>query len=53
MSVKHGIKTLAVVGASGQMGNGIAYVAATKAKIPKILICDQSDAQLDKGLAFF
>ncbi|PWN33768.1 putative 3-hydroxybutyryl-CoA dehydrogenase [Meira miltonrushii] len=53
MSIKHGIKTLAVVGASGQMGNGIAYVAATKAQIPRILICDQSDAQLDKGLAFF
>jgi 3-hydroxybutyryl-CoA dehydrogenase len=53
MSVKHGIKTLAVVGASGQMGNGIAYVAATKAQIPRILICDQSDAQLDKGLKFF
>lgn len=53
MSVKHGVKTLAVIGASGQMGNGIAYVAALKAKIPRILICDQSEAQLDKGLQFF
>lgn len=53
MSVKHGIKTLAVIGASGQMGNGIAYVAATKAQVPRILLCDQSDVQLDKGLAFF
>lgn len=53
MSIKHGIKTLAVVGASGQMGNGIAYVAATKAKISNILLCDQSEVQLDKGLAFF
>ena len=53
MSVKHGIKTLAVVGASGQMGNGIAYVAATKAQIPRILICDQSEVQLDKGVKFF
>lgn len=53
MSVKHGVKTLAIVGASGQMGNGIAYVAATKANIPRILICDQSEAQLDKGLKFF
>jgi 3-hydroxybutyryl-CoA dehydrogenase len=53
MSAKHGIKTLAVIGASGQMGNGIAYVAATKAKVSRILLCDQSDVQLDKGLAFF
>lgn len=53
MSVKHGIKTLGIVGASGQMGNGIAYVAATRAKVPRILLLDQSQAQLDKGLKFF
>jgi 3-hydroxybutyryl-CoA dehydrogenase len=52
-AIKHGVKTLAVVGASGQMGNGIAYVAATQAHIPRILICDQSEAQLDKGIVFF
>jgi 3-hydroxybutyryl-CoA dehydrogenase len=52
-SIKHGVKTLAVIGASGQMGNGIAYVAATKANIPRILLCDQSEAQLDKGIKFF
>lgn len=52
-AVKHGIKTLGVVGAAGQMGNGIAYVAATKALVPRILLCDQSDVALDKGLAFF
>lgn len=53
MSVKHGVKTLAVIGASGQMGNGIAYVAATKANILRILLCDQSEVQLDKGIKFF
>ncbi|UZJ57290.1 hypothetical protein CBS101457_006610 [Exobasidium rhododendri] len=52
-ATKHGVKTLAIIGASGQMGNGIAYVAATQANIPRILICDQSEAQLDKGILFF
>lgn len=53
MSIKHGVKTLGVIGAAGQMGNGIAYVAATKAQIPRILLCDQSDVTLDKGINFF
>ncbi|OAA68768.1 3-hydroxybutyryl-dehydrogenase [Niveomyces insectorum RCEF 264] len=44
------IKHLGVVGA-GQMGLGIALVAAQKAAVPVTLV-DQSQAALDKGLAF-
>ncbi|ETS59636.1 hypothetical protein PaG_06562 [Moesziomyces aphidis] len=52
MSVAHGVKTLGVVGA-GQMGLGIAYVAALKAQIPSVMLCDASAGQLSKGVAFF
>ena len=44
------IKKLGVVGA-GQMGLGIALVAARNASIPVTLV-DSSQASLDKGLAF-
>ena len=51
-AASHGIKTLGVIGA-GQMGLGIAYVAALRAEIPSVLLCDASSAQLSKGLSFF
>lgn len=44
------IKKLGVVGA-GQMGLGIALVAARNAKVPVTLV-DNSQASLDKGMAF-
>ncbi|KAK4456494.1 3-hydroxybutyryl-CoA dehydrogenase [Cladorrhinum samala] len=44
------VKRLGVVGA-GQMGLGIALVAATKAGVPVTLV-DSSQKSLDKGLAF-
>ncbi|KUI52640.1 putative 3-hydroxybutyryl-CoA dehydrogenase [Cytospora mali] len=44
------VKRLGVVGA-GQMGLGIALVAAQKAQVPVTLV-DNSQASLDKGLAF-
>ncbi|KAG7007362.1 3-hydroxybutyryl-coA dehydrogenase [Physcia stellaris] len=44
------VKRLGVVGA-GQMGLGIALVAAQKARIPVTLV-DSSQASLDKGLKF-
>ncbi|KAF4594989.1 3-hydroxybutyryl-CoA dehydrogenase [Ophiocordyceps camponoti-floridani] len=44
------VNSLGVIGA-GQMGLGIALVAAQKAQIPVTLI-DSSDKALDKGLAF-
>ncbi|RJE27400.1 3-Hydroxybutyryl-CoA dehydrogenase [Aspergillus sclerotialis] len=44
------VKSLGVVGA-GQMGLGIALVAAQKAQVPVTLI-DNSQASLDKGLKF-
>ncbi|KAI1108979.1 3-hydroxybutyryl-CoA dehydrogenase [Nemania sp. NC0429] len=44
------VKRLGVIGA-GQMGLGIALVAAQKAGVPVILV-DNSQASLDKGLAF-
>ncbi|RYP30753.1 hypothetical protein DL767_006096 [Monosporascus sp. MG133] len=44
------VKSLGVIGA-GQMGLGIALVAAQKAKVPVTLV-DSSQASLDKGLAF-
>ncbi|KAG8903547.1 hypothetical protein FRB99_003146 [Tulasnella sp. 403] len=49
MSVAHGIKRLGILGA-GQMGLGIAYVAAVKAKVP-VLLYDRSKDQVSKGLA--
>ncbi|KAI0785837.1 3-hydroxyacyl-CoA dehydrogenase [Abortiporus biennis] len=50
MSVAHGIRTLGVLG-SGQMGLGIAYVAALRARVP-VLLHDRSEVQIKKGLAF-
>ncbi|KAB8338934.1 hypothetical protein FH972_021874 [Carpinus fangiana] len=44
------IKKLGVIGA-GQMGLGIALVAASKAKVPVLLI-DNQQASIDKGLKF-
>ncbi|KAF2396249.1 3-hydroxybutyryl-CoA dehydrogenase [Trichodelitschia bisporula] len=44
------VKSLGVIGA-GQMGLGIALVAAQRAKVPVRLI-DNSQASLDKGLKF-
>ncbi|KAJ5810465.1 uncharacterized protein N7503_002683 [Penicillium pulvis] len=44
------VKSLGVIGA-GQMGLGIALVAAQKAQIPVTLV-DSSQASLDKGLKF-
>lgn len=46
------IKTLGIVGA-GQLGLGIAYVAAKVAKIPIVLLADRSPVELDKAMAFF
>ncbi|KAF8523248.1 hypothetical protein JB92DRAFT_3087524 [Gautieria morchelliformis] len=51
MAVAHGIKTLGVLG-SGQMGLGIAYVAALRAKVP-VLLSDKSQTQIKSGLALF
>ncbi|KAL1744828.1 3-hydroxyacyl-CoA dehydrogenase [Schizophyllum fasciatum] len=45
----HGIRTLGVLGA-GQMGTGIAFVAALRAKVP-VLLHDRSQDQMNKGLA--
>ncbi|KZV66730.1 hypothetical protein PENSPDRAFT_81087 [Peniophora sp. CONT] len=49
MAISHGIKTLGVIGA-GQMGLGIAFVSALRAKVP-VLLHDRSQAQIDNGLA--
>ena len=49
MSVAHGIRTLGVLGA-GQMGTGIALVAALRAKVP-VLLHDRSPEQISRGLA--
>ena len=35
------------------MGLGIAYVAALRAQIPAVLLCDASPAALQKGVSFF
>ncbi|KAF8504639.1 3-hydroxyacyl-CoA dehydrogenase [Russula emetica] len=48
MSIAHGIKTLGIIGA-GQMGLGIAYVAALRAKVP-VRLYDRSSEQISKGL---
>jgi len=50
MSVAHGIRRLGVLGA-GQMGLGIAYVAALRAKV-NVQLYDVSPEQLDKGMKF-
>jgi 3-hydroxybutyryl-CoA dehydrogenase len=44
------VKTIGVVGA-GQMGLGIALVAAQRAGVP-VTIIDSSQASIDKGLSF-
>jgi 3-hydroxybutyryl-CoA dehydrogenase len=49
-SAAFNVKRLGVVG-GGQMGLGIALVAAQKAGVPVVLV-DNSQASLDKGLAF-
>ncbi|RDB25009.1 3-hydroxybutyryl-CoA dehydrogenase [Hypsizygus marmoreus] len=49
MSIAHGIRTLGVLGA-GQMGTGIALVAALRAKVP-VLLHDRSSEQITKGLS--
>ncbi|KAF8526008.1 3-hydroxyacyl-CoA dehydrogenase [Hysterangium stoloniferum] len=51
MAVAHGIKTLGIIG-SGQMGLGIAYVSALRAKVPTLLT-DKSQTQLNSGFSFF
>nr|GAT51518.1 predicted protein [Mycena chlorophos] len=48
--IPHGIRTLGVLGA-GQMGLGIAFVSALRARVP-VLLYDKSEAQVTKGLAF-
>jgi len=50
MSIAHGIKQLGVLGA-GQMGTGIAFVSAVRAKVP-VLIHDTSPTQLSNSLSF-
>jgi 3-hydroxybutyryl-CoA dehydrogenase len=68
MAVAHGIKTLGVLGSGGhclcffqnilivccigQMGLGIAYVSALRAKVP-VLLADKSPTQIKSGLALF
>ncbi|KAJ3551619.1 hypothetical protein NM688_g4601 [Phlebia brevispora] len=47
--IAHGVRTLGVLGA-GQMGLGIAYVAALRARVP-VLLHDRSPVQIQKGLA--
>ncbi|GKT58809.1 3-hydroxybutyryl-CoA dehydrogenase [Colletotrichum tofieldiae] len=49
-SATGGVKRLGVIGA-GQMGLGIALVAAQRAQVPVTLV-DANKAALDKGLAF-
>jgi len=51
MAIAHGVKTLGIIG-SGQMGLGIAYVSALRAKVPTLLT-DKSQTQLKSGLSFF
>ncbi|KAJ7496671.1 hypothetical protein FB451DRAFT_1335140 [Mycena latifolia] len=49
MSLPHGIRTLGVLGA-GQMGLGIAFVSALRARVP-VILHDRSPEQVQKGLA--
>ncbi|KIJ51358.1 hypothetical protein M422DRAFT_26777 [Sphaerobolus stellatus SS14] len=51
MSVAHGIRKIGIIG-SGQMGLGIAYVSALRAKVP-VLLADKSQSQIKSGLALF
>ncbi|KAG9008890.1 hypothetical protein FRB95_002173 [Tulasnella sp. JGI-2019a] len=48
MSIAHGMKTIGVLGA-GQMGLGIAYVAAVRAGV-SVLLYDRSKDQMAKGM---
>lgn len=50
MSIVHGIKQLGVLGA-GQMGTGIAFVSAVRAKVP-VLLHDSSPTQLTRAQTF-
>lgn len=50
MSIAHGIKQLGVLGA-GQMGTGIAFVSAVRAKVP-VLLHDASLDQLARSQSF-
>ncbi|KII95547.1 hypothetical protein PLICRDRAFT_34435 [Plicaturopsis crispa FD-325 SS-3] len=49
MSIAHGIRTLGVLGA-GQMGTGIAFVSALRARVP-VIVYDRSPSQVSSGLA--
>ncbi|KZV89422.1 hypothetical protein EXIGLDRAFT_650226 [Exidia glandulosa HHB12029] len=49
MALAHGLKSIGVLGA-GQMGLGIAFVSAVRAKVP-VLLYDKSKDQVAKGLA--
>ncbi|KAF9103232.1 hypothetical protein BGX29_003650 [Mortierella sp. GBA35] len=49
-SALHGVKHVGVLGA-GQMGLGIALVAANVSKLP-VLLLDSNETQLNKGLKF-
>ncbi|KAH0829070.1 3-hydroxyacyl-CoA dehydrogenase [Lanmaoa asiatica] len=50
MSIAHGIRQLGILGA-GQMGTGIAFVSALRAKVP-VLLHDTSPTQLTHSLSF-
>lgn len=50
MSIAHGIRQLGVLGA-GQMGTGIAFVSALRAKVP-VLVYDTSPTQLAHSQSF-
>ncbi|KAG9312218.1 3-hydroxyacyl-CoA dehydrogenase [Chiua virens] len=50
MSIAHGIRQLGVLGA-GQMGTGIAFVSAVRAKVP-VLLHDTSPTQLSSAASF-
>ncbi|KNE68947.1 hypothetical protein AMAG_13820 [Allomyces macrogynus ATCC 38327] len=49
-AASHGVQRVGVIGA-GQMGIGIACVAARNAKVP-VMVMDMNQAQLDKGLKY-
>ena len=49
MSIPHGIRRLGVLGA-GQMGTGIAFISALRARVP-VLLYDRSTEQVTKGLS--
>jgi len=48
--ISHGVRTVGVLGA-GQMGLGIAYVSALRAKVP-VLLLDRSKEQITSSLKF-